>query len=467
MTGGSWYLTTIHRAHFLWLGPTRKLNVASAISRSESAKPQLCDTNRFRRDVSPVIRKGQSKMGRLLVMLLLLAEVAFAQDSPHGPLRFECRECHSTDSWSMRKDASFDHAVVGFPLTGQHKVIDCVPCHAGLKFTALRSDCVSCHADVHKGELGGDCARCHSPEAWQIPDMVQKHQQTRFPLQGRHPTIDCQSCHSNAAQHQYAGTPTTCIGCHRSDYELTQAPNHIAAGFPTDCVKCHRVTALVFPQGFDHNFTAFPLTGAHRAVACNSCHTNQVYRSTPSECVACHLVDYVSTSSPNHLQVNFETTCENCHTTTRWLGAAFDHNRTRFPLTGGHMQLLCASCHGDNVFTGKSMECFSCHINAYNTVQDPNHLANGFAITCQNCHGTAAWRPWITDHDGSYFRIYSGAHLNTWGACSNCHHASAAYSDFTCVSCHQHSQSLTDPLHATVPGYVYLSILCYSCHSGV
>ena len=40
--------------------------------------------------------------------------------------------------------------------------------------------------------------------------------------------------------------------------------------------------------GFDHLTTGFELTGSHRDVACESCHTGAVFKGTPRSCVACH-----------------------------------------------------------------------------------------------------------------------------------------------------------------------------------
>ena len=177
-------------------------------------------------------------MGKILIRLLILflaaeigPELARGQVSPHAPLKWPCEACHTADSWAMRKGATFDHDSTRFLLTGQHESLKCVSCHRDLKlagdirFVEAASNCMSCHTDIHKGEVGDNCLRCHDTQAWQIPDMVERHQQTRFPLLGRHATATCQSCHSDFANHQYAGTPTACIGCHRNEYQETKNPD--------------------------------------------------------------------------------------------------------------------------------------------------------------------------------------------------------------------------------------------------
>jgi len=183
---------------------------------------------------------------RVLVAMLLFSSIAVAQESPHGKIRFECGTCHSTETWKMKK-GGFNHEATGFALTGQHNTVQCATCHEGLKFAKTKSsDCLSCHTDVHKSELGATCLRCHATQTWKISDMVQKHQSTRFPLLGKHATLNCQTCHANAAQKQYRGTATDCFSCHRNDFARTKDPNHTVARFSTHCVQCHKVNSFTW-----------------------------------------------------------------------------------------------------------------------------------------------------------------------------------------------------------------------------
>lgn len=52
-------------------------------------------------------------------------------------------------------------------------------------------------------------------------------------------------------------------------------------------------------MAFDHNLTAFPLTGAHRFTDCVSCHANG-YKGTSTVCVDCHMMDYTQSLNPDH-----------------------------------------------------------------------------------------------------------------------------------------------------------------------
>ena len=42
--------------------------------------------------------------------------------------------------------------------------------------------------------------------------------------------------------------------------------------------------------------------------------------------------------------------CTDCHSTQDWYaqkdGKGFDHSKTHFALTGAHMKISCAQCHG-------------------------------------------------------------------------------------------------------------------------
>ncbi|MCB1037161.1 MAG: cytochrome C, partial [Acidobacteria bacterium] len=70
---------------------------------------------------------------------------------------------------------------------------------------------------------------------------------------------------------------------------------------PTTCESCHSENAWQ-PANFNHNQTAFPLTGAHRTLDCQSCHAGG-YSGTPTDCFSCHQDDYNGTNDPNHASV--------------------------------------------------------------------------------------------------------------------------------------------------------------------
>lgn len=399
-------------------------------------------------------------MAKWLIALILAAPVAAAQVSPHGDLKLDCQTCHSTESWAWKGDAAFRHEKTGFSLAGQHASLKCQTCHEQLRFDLAESRCTSCHTDVHRGEMGPTCARCHSTQAWQIPDMVQRHQQTRFPLLGRHSTVNCQSCHTGASEYRFVGTTTTCVGCHREDFQLARVPDHLAAGFSVNCEQCHDPADFAWGKGFDHAATALPLTGAHAAAACVSCHTTPNFAATPSQCVACHLVEFNASANPNHQAAEFSTECQTCHTATVWQNGRFDHNQTLFPLTGAHQSPSCSGCHGDNVFAGRSVECVTCHVTDFTATVNPNHVTGGFPQQCQTCHTTASWQPSTFSHANTQFPL-TGAHQAV--ICGQCH-VNNQYQGLPsdCYACHAANfTAATNPSH-TGNGF---STNCTGCHT--
>ncbi len=287
-----------------------------------------------------------------------------AADDPHdGALGQECAACHVTSDW---REVAFDHSLTPFPLTGQHETVECAACHADQTFRDTPTTCVACHAadDAHGGALGQECATCHVTSDWR--EVAFDHSLTAFPLTGQHETVECAACH---ADQTFRGTPTTCVACHAAD-----DPHD--GQFGTDCAVCHN-TSDWRAVTFDHSRTAFPLTGQHSAVACTACHANQVFRGTPTNCVACHV-------EPAFHAGAFSATCNDCHTTAAWLPARFDAPHT-FPFNHGDAGVnSCRTCHAVQV---QSYTCYQCHDQAEMAEE---HLKEGIADfqSCASCHPT-------------------------------------------------------------------------------
>jgi len=376
-----------------------------------------------------------------------------------------CQNCHSSmDTWL---GAKFDHAkFAGFPLTGMHATLDCTACHAGGRYKGTPANCYGCHSKdfnatnnpnhVQAG-FPHDCGVCHSTANWNGVHF-DHGAYTKFPLTGMHTTLACTACHVNG---KYAGTPADCASCHIGDYNKTTNPNHKASGFPTDCSICHSTSGWT-PASFDHSKTKFPLTGKHTTLTCVACHVNGNFNNVPTGCVSCHLNDYNGTNDPNHKAAGFPTDCQVCHSTNGWRPAQFDHNKTRFPLTGAHINVPCAKCHINGVYQGTPTDCYSCHKADYLGTNNPNHVAAHFPTTCATCHTTATWLGAVFNH--TWFPIYSGTHAGRWMTCGDCHINPTDYSVFSCITCHEHSKDNTDPKHRDVRGYVYSATSCYSCH---
>ena len=131
---------------------------------------------------------------------------------------------------------------------------------------------------------------------------------------GRTSTRPAQAATSNNV---FAGTPTDCYSCHKTEYTTTNNPNHAASGFPTTCANCHTTTTWT---GATFTHSQFPIySGTHNKVwtSCGDCHTNssnyQVFT-----CINCHTHTQAATD-PHHggvrSYVYAPTTCYSCHPT--------------------------------------------------------------------------------------------------------------------------------------------------------
>ncbi|MEZ4987704.1 MAG: hypothetical protein R2795_22190 [Saprospiraceae bacterium] len=113
----------------------------------------------------------------------------------------ECATCHTTSSWN--KDHTFNHSLTAFPLEGKHATTDCIACHKKDeekpqgRFANLQTECVACHENVHGEQFiqngHTDCTRCHGFEGWSA--IFFDHNETQFPLTGKHAEIVCSACH--------------------------------------------------------------------------------------------------------------------------------------------------------------------------------------------------------------------------------------------------------------------------------
>ena len=398
----------------------------------------------------------------LLLTLLTLVGVSrsSAQTSPHGDLAIPCMRCHTTASWTeVRSPLLFDHDSTGFALRDQHKDVPCDQCHKSLVFTKTPTQCANCHEDVHRGELGALCERCHSTKSWLVPDMRQRHAQTRFTLLGAHMTAPCQACHTNEQKFEFVNIPVDCYGCHRADYDATTSPAHRASGLGTNCIDCHSPSAPSWPANFDHASTGFALVGAHVATPCVQCHTGGQFKKVSTQCDACHHVQFMATAAPNHVSAGFSTDCTQCHNSISYQQSTFNHATTRFPLTGAHATVNpCTACHISSPWSAQSTACVNCHQADFTATNNPPHT--GFSTDCTSCHTVTAWQPATFDHSKSSFPL-TGAHASV--PCASCHaNNNFTTAPTTCVGCHQQNfTAATNPPH-TAGGF---STDCTTCHN--
>jgi hypothetical protein len=421
-------------------------------------------------------------LGRRLlqVTVCLFALQAYAQGPPrpaqkpvtrhpHGALNIPCENCHTSLSWKpIRSIPEFDHDKTRYPLRGMHEKVQCTQCHVKLVFTNVGQKCSDCHADIHRGQFGANCESCHTVKGWRVSVTAIRDHQNRFPLIGAHAAVDCESCHTGAATGQFQGLSTQCYSCHAKEFKGTTNPNHVTAGFSTSCEQCHSTNTWLDAK-FDHASTGFPLTNAHADPprVCLDCHINNNYNLTTTACVSCHLANYQGAKNPDHVAGGFAQTCQQCHNTSAWQPATFDHNSVGFPLTNAHADppRVCLDCHINNSYNLTTTACVSCHLANYQGAKNPDHVAGGFSQTCQQCHNTSAWQPATFDHNSVGFAL-TNAHADPPRICLDCH-ISNNYNLTTtaCASCHlKDYNAATSPVNHAQLGF---PTTCQSCHDTV
>ncbi len=251
-----------------------------------------------------------------------------------------------------------------------------------------------------------------------------------------------------------------------TEFKNTKNPSHVAGGaaFQAPCEQCHSTDNWLNAK-FDHATTGFLLTGGHAdpPLTCDSCHKAGNFNLTGATCVSCHLQNFQNAKNPDHVAGGFAQTCETCHTVNAWSPATFDHAKTAFPLTGAHMSppLPCVNCHTNNNYQITVTTCVSCHLDKFQGAKNPDHVAGGFAQTCELCHTTAAWQPATFDHSKTAFPL-TGAHAPPL-PCASCHtNNNYNITVTTCVSCH-----LDKFQGAKAPDHVASSYpqTCEMCHN--
>lgn len=227
--------------------------------------------------------------------------------SPHmDKLPHECEQCHVEEEWREEK---FDHnSMASFQLRGRHMQTPCFKCHMDMGFRGTPDSCRVCHWDYHDGEWGvSECKECHSAATWLFDRRrviyENLHNFGDIVLAGAHEKVPCETCHRPDPRFLIEGLGGECVMCHTDV--------HFGA-LGTQCYDCHQQEEWV-PTTFRHASTGFPLTGAHRVVACRDCHRNNVFGGTPDECIFCHAED-ASADSVHKVSPAF-TFCSDCHTT--------------------------------------------------------------------------------------------------------------------------------------------------------
>jgi len=364
-----------------------------------------------------------------------------------------CSNCHVEGG---KRKYSFDHDKdTRFPLIGFHGEAkiknDCVLCHPGRIYRTGTLGCGDCHGDKHNGQLGKDCEKCHSPLLHFNAPRSKSFAHNAYPLEGKHKTIPCVSCHTDS---NYKLGKRACLDCHQKD-------DKHQGRLGKSCDRCHGVDTFKPASKFSHDrMTKFARNGAHGQVACPLCHQARVEKNPPLSVAAWKQLSAAELTLDPLFPIRGKR-CNDCH--------ADPH--------AGNYGVACEGCHGTSDFhkiaggSGKTIrprDHGGSWLRRHTTLPDNDADLGAEGRTCASCHGspactnchrtnaprshTALWR----------VRTHGAAASFDPNACSTCHRAAS------CIQCHQRTPPLNHrgawrQYHGFAAGGVSDSN-CFVCH---
>ncbi|NUM81503.1 hypothetical protein HUU42_11920 [bacterium] len=259
----------------------------------------------------------------------------------------------------------------------------------------------------------------------------------------------CTQCHDLGKKIDNA----KCIDCHtliKSRLEKKTGYHASADVRGKLCYECHhdhngREFVMVewkpSKEKFNHELTGYKLEGKHKTDKCEVCHQpgfindqaviqrvqdglnlNQTFLGLSQDCRSCHFDEH---------RGQFDH-CSGCHDFQDWKqssSAKFDHQKTRYALTGKHASVQCTKCHAAvndakkkpdgktdvDYFKYKPLNfsnCSPCHA-------DPHQ--NKFGQNCASCHETTDWRNIRHQSFDHSLTRYPLVGKHTTVACHRCH----------------------------------------------
>jgi len=381
-----------------------------------------------------------------------------------------CESCHVEHvgrgaklvRWPGGKMENLDHSLTGYTLMAGHTKPSCLDCHKKSSplgkpvFIGTSTACASCHKDPHAGKFGQDCQNCHGLVEWKSFDRKAfDHKLARFPLTGKHASVECEKCHTGAPPRWKPIEFSACDSCHQDP--------HKGAFKPKACASCHDTGSWeVSGMKMRSTHPKLSLANGHSSVKCETCHDrgNTKPPSKGSSCKSCH--------SPVHL-AKFGTRCESCHASIRWVGLPEDvgrdnHDKTRYALLGKHSNVDCAQCHPKSRpqakrFRGLAFNaCKGCHADAH-----AGEFADREKGECSQCHTVNGYLPTtfgIKAHATTSF-LLEGKHVAT--PCGGCHPGARPRKKLSvdkklCADCHQNP-------HGTQFAKEMAQNGCATCHT--
>jgi hypothetical protein len=291
----------------------------------------------------------------------------------------------------------FDHLSTGFPLTGDHDLLECKQCHTAGFYEKLPTRCDACHNNAtaqgipaNHVKVTGPCDICHTTTGF-IENLVMDHRfvqgacftcHNSNSLKGKpanHVAASnlCDACHNTTQwtpveQIEHSQLQAPCRICHDGIKAVGKSPTHIASS--DQCTACHQTSGAWLPVTTDHE----QVRGS-----CSGCHAlPQGHQRTSSLCGDCHFsrLAWRDKVSVNHDAVR--DACYTCH----------------FP-PNNHLAGLerCDDCHSVRSFKEirvrhtkfRSKACERCHNGLFAVNKPQKHCRT--SRRCEECHRTHDW----------------------------------------------------------------------------
>lgn len=301
-----------------------------------------------------------------------------------------------SDAYAAKPKRNFDHATSGFVLTSPHVRLECNTCHLRGIFKGIPRQCVNCHdrgsqigttqKPLNHVQTSGDCESCHAGSTWAV---------TRFDHSGVMGT--CKKCHNNVtatgksanhvqtngscddchitaawlpARFDHSGVTGSCFSCHNGVIATPKSPNHVTSS--NSCDNCHSTNAWT-PARFDHSDVAGTCSSCHDgsrapgktqnhiqvSCQCDACHTTNNWDvprgrvdhgCVTGTCVSCHNNSIVPGKPQSHVSPSSDV-CDDCHLTTSWIPANYDHDSAGVVSTDS-----CIGCHATKYKSGPHLK---------------------------------------------------------------------------------------------------------------
>ncbi|MFZ5948771.1 MAG: cytochrome c3 family protein [Stygiobacter sp.] len=334
---------------------------------------------------------------------------------------------------------------------------NCTKCHK-IGNTIQKDECLACHKELkdliiqNRGYHSSievknqNCIKCHSEHNGVDFKLINfktssfNHDLTGFKLLNSHLKVDCKDCHKKDfikdfklknKKLTYLGLNSNCITCHQDIHQGTLGDK---------CESCHNENKFKNPIKFDHDKAKFKLTGQHRNVVCEKCHTVSIKNGKEfknfknikfGSCINCHKDIH---------EGKFGDKCEKCHSTLSFNKlnnqSSFYHDLTNFKLIGKHNNVTCNKCHKNNFTKNLKYEkCNDCHEDYHKgEFRKDTNLTD-----CKVCHDENGFNKThftIDNHLKSLFPL-TGSHLAT--ACNLCHYKNLEWKfklSSNCQTCH-------------------------------